>query len=696
MLNSFLTLFHNDFRHWCLLFMFEKVGLADPPRNSRKKSDFLKSQIEKWRADPIGLWKERFSSKPPLRKKPNNSPAARGKRALFLARNGLCSRAVGCLESGALVDVDQTSFEKLKEKHPAALHPLCPFVLDDLPPSCSSVTEEVVKKACASFKKGTSNRGLRVSHLLNGLSSGSGADLLRDLTRAINLLIDGRAPLVFAPYLAGASMFGLDKTKQGIFDVRPIASGEILRRLIGKCLCLTHKEAAAKLFQPAGQFGVACPSGSERVIHRVRHEVSELLQHEHKEAMPDQVILKVDLKNAFNKVSRYHVLRLVRSRFPGLARWVHWCYGSGTDPHLWFGSWTLSSKEGVQQGDPLGPLLFSMVIHEIITAIKAECPNLALNLWYLDDGVIMGKHDDVLKALSIIQRIGPELGMDLNLKKNELVKFVDQPDSFPAQCKRHLRNFELLGSPIGDADFSTAYINEFVGERVEHTLAALQGVKDPQAFRYLLCLSVSFCRVVHLLRTVPPQYSREALLNFDTQVRSSFSLGVGVLFDSEDAWTQLSLPISCGGVGLRSAVAHTSGAYIASSSRAAELDGWDVSSIPGWSEVVADFCTRSNISESEFKNLPNQRQSSLSSFVDKHSLKSITDKASPRDRARLLSVSSPGASSWLGVIPSPALRQTLDPRVQHSSRSGQAGKFFSNRLPVPSATHIWTSTVSML
>ena len=54
-----------------------------------------------------------------------------------------------------------------------------------------------------------------------------------------------------------------------------------------------------------------------------------------------------------------------------------------------------------------------------------------LNQWYLDDGVIAGKAEDVLKAFNIIRKLGPELGMDLNLGKNELVKFstdIDVPD----------------------------------------------------------------------------------------------------------------------------------------------------------------------------------------------------------------------------------------------------------------------------
>ena len=46
----------------------------------------------------------------------------------------------------------------------------------------------------------------------------------------------------------------------------------------------------------------------------------------------------------------------------------------------------------MQQGDPLGPLLFSLVLHPLALKIQKEFPNLLLNVWYLDDGCIVGVH----------------------------------------------------------------------------------------------------------------------------------------------------------------------------------------------------------------------------------------------------------------------------------------------------------------
>ncbi len=90
-------------------------------------------------------------------------------------------------------------------------------------------------------------------------------------------------------------------------------------RIAAKCLCSIVKGKAAAFFRGdtpnSVQFGVACPGGAERVIHRVRHEVDvrtgrvrvaslsasagtggERVQdeHEHKECRPehDFVVLR--------------------------------------------------------------------------------------------------------------------------------------------------------------------------------------------------------------------------------------------------------------------------------------------------------------------------------------------------------------------------------------------------------------------
>ena len=71
-------------------------------------------------------------------------------------------------------------------------------------------------------------------------------------------------------YLAGGSLTAIVKNKEGHpLDICPIAVGESLRKLTGKCLCVISKDKAAEFFAPF-QLGVAFPAGGEKIIHGLR------------------------------------------------------------------------------------------------------------------------------------------------------------------------------------------------------------------------------------------------------------------------------------------------------------------------------------------------------------------------------------------------------------------------------------------
>ena len=89
--------------------------------------------------------------------------------------------------------------------------------------------------------------------------------------------------------------------------------------------------------------------------------------------------------------------------------------------------------------DPLGPLLFASVLHMLIASLEAddECFDLLLQAWYLDDGALAGSCPAVLRAVHLIEELGPALGVHVNLAKRELFSrkgnISFQPDVIPAQ-----------------------------------------------------------------------------------------------------------------------------------------------------------------------------------------------------------------------------------------------------------------------
>nr|GEV87770.1 putative reverse transcriptase domain-containing protein [Tanacetum cinerariifolium] len=137
-------------------------------------------------------------------------------------------------------------------------------------------------------------------------------------------------------------------------------------------------------------------------------------------------MLLVDVQNASNLVDRKVMLQEARMRCPAISRWVEFCYSSPAI--LYYKEHTIWSCQGVQQRDPLGPLLFYLVLHPLICNI-IDSFSLSLQAWYLDDGTIIGDTLVVGKVLELIVEDGPRCGLHLNVDKTEIFWPKEDPRS---------------------------------------------------------------------------------------------------------------------------------------------------------------------------------------------------------------------------------------------------------------------------
>ena len=76
--------------------------------------------------------------------------------------------------------------------------------------------------------------------------------------------------------------------------------------------------------------------------------------------MPDNIVVKIDFSNAFNCIQRDSVSAAVEDSAPEIYRFCQLAYHLTSI--LQYGKQTIELQEGVQQGDPLWPLLFCLVV----------------------------------------------------------------------------------------------------------------------------------------------------------------------------------------------------------------------------------------------------------------------------------------------------------------------------------------------
>jgi hypothetical protein len=294
----------------------------------------------------------------------------------------------------------------------------------------------------------------------------------------------------------------------------------------------------------------------------------------------------------------------------------------------------------------------------------AEITGLTLNVWFLDDGTIAGKPEDVAKAIDLIKTLGPALGLFLNPAKSEQswpsncadLSFFPEFKNIPAE------KITLLGAPCGSISESETFLSETFAN-FQPTFKALAELDDKQIAFCLLRYCMSYCKVVFFLRTVPPSHLQQMLAEFDTKVRFTLE-ALLARTTTEKAYQQACLGLKQGGLGLRKSSLHASAAYLASTLQCKELIAQVIPSqcptIPEqkWLENYNSLVEPEGQLSLPITEVPKQHE--LSTFIDKASQKKLQQAYnSLLDKSHWRAVGKPHARDWLTVIPMKSLGLSL-------------------------------------
>ena len=649
------VILNNDLESWGQLFRFARDYFGKPNRGGKKQKSLATLINERLQGQPSTQSTKSVPAKKAKKKEvgPNFKTQTADKLKLCDIKGAI--RVIS--SDDKILPVTEENRDKLKKKHPD------PHKDTNMPEGPGDMQGTICDKkdvveAIKSFKNGSAGGpdGFMPQFLKDVTKEelGATANLVLDtLVDFYNLIVfAGKIPDEVCEIYYGANLMGLAKDDNG---VRPIAIGFVLRRLGGKIQSSKVLNLSKTLFWPL-QLGVGTSKGCEIAAHAIRQYVIS-------DKVYEKVLVKVDFKNAFNSIRRDVFLRRVLHYCPSLYPMVYQCYSKASN--LFFGpTYIIKSQEGAQQGDPLGPFLFSLAIMDLTKELESE-----VNLWYLDDGTISGTAESVLSDYKKIKEASKSLGLEVNPGKCEILLIRPKEDEIstvanfrelaPEIREISMDSLTLLGSPI---------LPEAIDGVLQSKLESFQlmcdrlKIIDPHDALFLLRHAFALPKLTYFLRTSPCFKNTEILKKYDKALRVALIsiLNVGM---EDSSWEQCSSPVRMGGLGIRTASEVSLPAYLSSVSATFECI---TPLLPTYlRNEVNPYFTQATFQWSNLlsgEDLPTKKsvQAAWDMPLCKRRLENLLQSANTyEDKARLKAVSSEHASDWLNCVPLPSMSLKL-------------------------------------
>jgi len=386
-----------------------------------------------------------------------------------------------------------------------------------------------------------------------------------------------KLPASAAEALALSKLTPLRKPGGG---VRPIAAPSLLRRLAGRLLASTRKQELASALGPR-QFAVGTAAGTEVLAHTVRALT---------EADPQLVLTALDARNAYCTARREACLAELEAAVPELLPCAELFCRRESRYYFWDGAGqchTLRATSGVDQGDPLAPLLFACGLGPRLAdfeeTLKHRAAALGLpreSVWvfaYLDDLAVLTPPGLAAEVLPAAQAALDAFELELNAAKTQVWSRASPRPAGVAEEHWRPAGLTLVGVPLGEPlpanglpdnederrvdlgspDFAAERCAEvatraatFVSKLAELPDRASPHLPAVQTAALLLRLCGSG-KLTHLLRANPPAQAQRAARAFDAGVLRAYEELAALDPLTATQALQCQLPLRLGGRGLR-------------------------------------------------------------------------------------------------------------------------------------------------